>query len=247
MTNENLVKLYQQGNKKALESLINNNIGIVTKIALKYNNLNKAMELDDLIQCGYIGLINAADKYKFDLDHPTSFITYAFVSIKYEILSCVNGKGSREKGNNELYNSCTSLYTQVNSDGESNFIDFIDSDDRSIENIEDKLYFEQLRKELEQAMRDNNTLVEREILKLYCGFDVNPIQLEEIAELLSMKYVKVKNLKSKALREIRNSVWGRTKGKKYKDEIIGERTFGYIAVENKIDEELEELRNLYSI
>ncbi len=247
MTNEKLVKLYQQGDKEALEELINNNMGIVKKIALKYNNLNKTIELDDLIQCGYIGLIKAADRYRFDLDNPTNFITYAFVLIKQEILSCVNGRGSREKGNNELYNSCTSLYTPVSNDSESDLIDFIESSDKSIENIEDKIYFNQLRKELEQAMRDNNTLTEREILKLCYGWEVNPIQLEEIAGLLSMKYVVVRNLKAKALRKIRNSVWCRTVGKKYKEEIIGECTFGYAAVENKIDEELKELRNLYSL
>lgn len=247
MTNEKLVKLYQQGDKEALEELINNNMGIVKKIALKYNNLNKTIELDDLIQCGYIGLIKAADRYRFDLDNPTNFITYAFVLIKQEILSCVNGRGSREKGNNELYNSCTSLYTPVSNDSESDLIAFIESSDKSIENIEDKIYFNQLRKELEQAMRDNNTLTEREILKLCYGWEVNPIQLEEIAGLLSMKYVVVRNLKAKALRKIRNSVWCRTVGKKYKEEIIGECTFGYAAVENKIDEELKELRNLYSL
>lgn len=247
MTNEKLVKLYQQGDKEALEELINNNMGIVKKIALKYNNLNKTIELDDLIQCGYIGLIKAADRYRFDLDNPTNFITYAFVLIKQEILSCVNGRGSREKGNNELYNSCTSLYAPVSNDSESDLIDFIESSDKSIENIEDKIYFNQLRKELEQAMRDNNTLTEREILKLCYGWEVNPIQLEEIAGLLSMKYVVVRNLKAKALRKIRNSVWCRTVGKKYKEEIIGECTFGYAAVENKIDEELKELRNLYSL
>lgn len=247
MTNENIVKLYQQGDKEALEKLINNNIGIVKKIALKYNNLNKIIELDDLIQCGYIGLINAADRYRFDLENPTSFITYAFVLIKQEILSCVNGRSSKDKANNVLNTSCTSLYAPVNDDSESDLIDFIESNDKSIENIEDELYFKQLRKELEQAMRDNNTLTEREILKLCYGWEANPMQLEEISELLSMKYVKCRNLKAKALRKIRNSVWCRTSGKKYKEELIGECTFGYAAVEKKIDEELEELRNLYSM
>lgn len=241
--NEILVKLYQQGDKKSLEYLVNNNIGMVKKIALKYNNLNSIAELDDLIQCGYIGLIKAADSYRFDLDNPTNFITYAFVLIKREVLSCVNGRGSREFGNNELYRSCTSLYEQVNNYDEPEIIDFIDSNDRSIENIEDKLYFEQLRKELDRVMRDNNTLTEREILKLYCGWDMNPINLNEISELLSISCIMVRNLKSKALRKIRNSIWGRTIGKKYKDEIIGLCATGYIEVENKIDDELKELRN----
>ena len=47
MSNEQLVLLYQQGNKKTLESLIESNMGIIKKIAIKYNNLNKLIELEE--------------------------------------------------------------------------------------------------------------------------------------------------------------------------------------------------------
>ncbi|NSB33984.1 hypothetical protein [Clostridium saccharoperbutylacetonicum] len=51
-------------------------------------------------------------------------------------------------------------------------------------------------------------------------------------------------LKSKALRKIQNSVWGRTTGKKYRDEIIGPYECTYRDVEKKFD---DELRSLYSM
>lgn len=52
MSNEELVLLYQQGNKKALESLIEANEGIVKKLANKLNGINKMVEFDDLVQAG---------------------------------------------------------------------------------------------------------------------------------------------------------------------------------------------------
>lgn len=49
-------------------------------------------QLDDLVQAGIIGLINAASKYNNDLENKAVFITYAFQYIKREIFSCVNGR-----------------------------------------------------------------------------------------------------------------------------------------------------------
>lgn len=54
MSNEELVTLYQNGDKQVLEGLIENNEGIVRKLAYKYRNINKLLELDDLIQSGYV-------------------------------------------------------------------------------------------------------------------------------------------------------------------------------------------------
>ena len=78
MANEELVFLYQMGDKKALDKLVEQNSGIVHKIARKFN-LEKinAVDEEDLISEGYIGLIKAANSYKFEIENRASFITYA--------------------------------------------------------------------------------------------------------------------------------------------------------------------------
>ena len=86
MSNEELVLLYQQGDKKALESLIEVNSGIVKKLANKFYGINKMVEFDDLVQAGTIGLMAAANKYDNDLKDKAGFITYAFQYIKREII-----------------------------------------------------------------------------------------------------------------------------------------------------------------
>ena len=96
MTNEELVLLYQKEDKQALESLIYNNSGIIRKIANKFYGINKMIEFDDLIQVGVIGLITAAKKYDINMENKANFITYAFYYIKREIVSCVNGRSSKD-------------------------------------------------------------------------------------------------------------------------------------------------------
>ena len=114
----------------------------------------------------------------------------------------------------------------------------------SMENVEDKLYLSQLRNELEQAMTQTNTLREREILKLHYGWDIEPIVLKDIGEIFNVEAARVKQIESMAMRKIRNSKWGRTTGKKYRDEIIGSYKCNYVSVEKKFD---DELKNLYAM
>jgi RNA polymerase sigma factor (sigma-70 family) len=216
MSNEELVLLYQQGNIKALESLIEANEGIVKKLANKFNGINKMIEFDDLVQAGIIGLINAANKYNNELENKASFITYAFQYIKREIFSCVNGRSEKEISNNKLYNSCVSLDVPIQEDNDIQLKDTIESIDYGFENVEEKIYIKQLREELEDAMLDNNTLKEREILQLCYGWNYQKIfTYKEVAETLNISINSIPQIKFNALRKLRNSTWGKEKVKEY--------------------------------
>lgn len=73
MSNEELVKLYQEGNKEALKELIEQNRGIIFKMANKfYIGQTNSISVEDLEQEGYIGLMIAAQKYKFDKEKKQS-------------------------------------------------------------------------------------------------------------------------------------------------------------------------------
>ncbi|MEG2457997.1 MAG: sigma-70 family RNA polymerase sigma factor [Bacilli bacterium] len=79
MTNEELVVLYQQGNKKALEKLIENNQKFIYKVANKfYTKGISSIDKEDLIQEGTIGFIIACNKYDINNEKKALFITYAF-------------------------------------------------------------------------------------------------------------------------------------------------------------------------
>ena len=76
---------YQNINSTNKEELIKGCLGIVRKIAWHYHGrVKNIIEIDDLIQIGMLGLVNAADK--FTKQPGVSFASYARIRIKGEIV-----------------------------------------------------------------------------------------------------------------------------------------------------------------
>lgn len=217
MTNEELVYLYQQGNKQALDELIENNKGIVFKIVNKFNiELNRTIEIEDLEQEGYIGLVIAAEKYDFNNEKKAAFITYAVNWIYQRIYRFVCGASDKDLANIKLNNSCTSLNIPTDEEGEMELIDYIEGVDYSFENMEEKIYNEQLHQELEQVMNETLTLREREVIKFNYGWNnIEPMTLKEIGNILNISIEATRQIKQKGFRKIRTSKWARINFKKF--------------------------------
>ncbi len=79
--NKALLERCISGDKKAIDSFVNDNLGLVKSIAYRF--CGRGQELEDLIQIGSIGLIKAIRG--FDLSYNTEFSTYAFPLITGEI------------------------------------------------------------------------------------------------------------------------------------------------------------------
>ncbi|RXI49126.1 sigma-70 family RNA polymerase sigma factor [Clostridium tetani] len=202
MTNEELVYLYQNGDKQALESLIEQNKGIVYKLVNKfYIEGTNSIDKEDLEQEGFIGMITAANKYDFNNPKKANFITYAIHWIYAKISRYINQKNT----NNEI-----SVYTPTNEE-DTTLLDMLEDEKNQYEVIEDRLYHEQLRNELETVMRENNTLREREVLKLNYGWDNEPMTMKEIGELFNVTGSMARQIKVKAMRKIRSTSWARKK------------------------------------
>ncbi|ABP67249.2 RNA polymerase, sigma 28 subunit, FliA/WhiG family [Caldicellulosiruptor saccharolyticus DSM 8903] len=78
---EELISKAKNGDKKARQELIENNLALVWSIVKKF--VVKGIEADDLFQIGCIGLIKAVDR--FDLSFNVRFSTYAVPMIIGEI------------------------------------------------------------------------------------------------------------------------------------------------------------------
>ena len=81
INNIELIELSKNGDKNALEKLVENNIGLVRSIALRFRD--RGVEYEDLIQIGSIGIIKAIKS--FDKSYNTAFSTYAVPMIIGEI------------------------------------------------------------------------------------------------------------------------------------------------------------------
>ena len=221
--NEELVLRYQKGERSALDKLIENNMGIIYKMANKFYTQNSnAIDKEDLIQEGVIGLIIAAKKYDFNKPNKANFMTYSVHWIYQRLYRFVVGSSSKEIGNNKLNNSCTSLNTPIGEAGETELEEFIEDKDYSFENKEEQIYLEQLRQELEKAMIECNSLREIEVLKLRYGWNGQKIMtLEEIGEVFNASMQMIKTIQYRALRKLRNSRWVRVNYREFLE-------YGYI-------------------
>ena len=76
-----LLELAHQGDKKARDTLIEENMGLVWCIVKRFQN--RGVELEDLVQIGSICLIKAVDK--FNAEYNVQFSTYAVPMIAGEI------------------------------------------------------------------------------------------------------------------------------------------------------------------
>lgn len=76
-----LIGRAHQGDKKARDTLFEENIGLVWSIVKRFQN--RGVEMEDLFQIGSIGLLKAVDK--FDLSYDVKFSTYAVPMIAGEI------------------------------------------------------------------------------------------------------------------------------------------------------------------
>ena len=81
INNLELIELSKTGDKRALEELVENNIGLVRSIAARFRD--RGVEYEDLVQIGSIGIIKAIKS--FDKSFNTAFSTYAVPMIIGEI------------------------------------------------------------------------------------------------------------------------------------------------------------------
>lgn len=207
MTNEELVELYQGGDKNALEDLIEQNKGLVYKLVNKfYTDKTNSFDIEDLEQEGIMGLMIAAAKYDFNNEKKASFSTYAFNWIYSKIQRFVTQKNTNDE---------TSLNIQLGNDGDAELMNTIEDMDYAFENVEEQIYIGQLRSELEQAMYSNITLMEIEVIKLHYGWDIKKMSYEDVGELLNVSSVRIQTIELKALRKLRNSAWGLNRKKEF--------------------------------
>lgn len=211
MTNEELVRLYREGNNNALDKLVEQNMGIVHKIASKFKVRDHSIDNDDLIQEGVMGLIIAAELYDFENEKKAKFITYAVNWIHQKIYKLVVGHSEKNRKNKEFNNNCASLNSPVGEEGEGELQDIISCEDCSFENVEERIFMEQLHQDLEYVMHKYLSLFEREVLKLRYGWnDSKPMTRVEIQELFNLTSHRARDLEFRGLMKLRRTPWAKT-------------------------------------
>ncbi len=149
MSNEELVKLIQKGERELLSELWEGVRGYIAKTARSYMvcyDGRYGVELDDLIQSGFIAMVNAAESYT---PGDAKFLTWFTYHLKTAFAEAANRRTLGQKQN--PLHSASSLYEPVDEEGDLLLIDTIPGDD-AFEEVEAKIYRQQLRADLEAIL-----------------------------------------------------------------------------------------------
>ena len=220
-----LAKEIKKGNQDALDKLVRANLRFVVSVAKQYQN--RSLPLNDLINEGNLGLIKAAKK--FDETKGFKFISYAVWWIRQSILQSLNDnartirlpanviqelhKAKKEAKNDEvklskkLENLPTTLNLSkpINEDGDT-LLELIPNEEAD---SPDAQFYDMgaLKRELIETM---SVLDEREavIIKEYFGLVGYPKTLAKIGEDFGLTKERVRQIKEKALRKLRNESEG---------------------------------------
>ena len=87
---EELINRAQSGDREALDTLVNENTGLIWSVAKRF--LGRGTEMDDLYQLGCLGFLKAVEG--FDNSYGTHFSTYAVPKIAGEIRRFLRDDGA---------------------------------------------------------------------------------------------------------------------------------------------------------
>lgn len=207
--------------EKIYKELLEGNLRFVITVAKKYQN--QGLDLSDLIAEGNYGLLKAIKN--FDWSKNNRFISYAVWWIKQAILQSLNEnsrtirlpvnivqemqkeKKDNEKTHKELSDKFASLPKlidldmNINEDGDT-LIDVIKNE--NVESPDEIFSTKDLLKE--KMMSIMSVLDDREkiIIEDYYGISGTPRTLEDIGLEFSLTKERVRQIKEKALRKLRN-------------------------------------------
>lgn len=189
-----LTQLYQQGNGKARDRLVEHNLRLVVYIAKKFEN--SGVNIEDLISIGTIGLIKAVNTFKPDKN--IKLATYASRCIENEILMYLR-KVSQQKLD-------ISLDEPLNTDWDGNELllsDVLGSDGLE---INDNVEQEDERRILYSCMDD---LSERERLIMNMRFGMGGEKehtQKEVADELGISQSYISRLEKRILLKLKKDI-----------------------------------------
>lgn len=201
MSNEELVKLIQKGERDKILSLWEGVKLYIAKVANSYVRLTegKYAEFDDLIQSGFIAMVEAAES--FDIDGEAKFITWLSYYIKTAFAEAMNRKTPKQR--KDPIHNAQSLLTPLFEDesGETTLQDTIAAPD-AFEDIERKIYLEQLHEALEDVLQ---TIPQdrADVLRQHF-FESN--SLTDIARKNNVSIERVRAIKHNGLQNIRRKI-----------------------------------------
>lgn len=195
--------------ERTKKEIVLENLPLVKKIASKiYKRLPEGtIEFDELVNVGVIGLIKAVENYN---EVKAKFSTYAYIKIRGEILDFLRRldplpRNLRNKLKNSKWDEVKEeavffLSIEENLFGNSDGIKIKDTLTSNVLDPEEEI---EKKEKIELLSNAINKLSEKEQLVLQLVF-VEELDLKSIAEILNISVSRVSQIKTNALKKLRN-------------------------------------------
>jgi len=221
MTNEELVKAYQEGNKEAMDRIVEQNKGLVNLIVNQYYNLSEIsyLDRDDLEQVCYIGLMEAVRGFDHSLGF--KFTSYASTAIKGQISRGLRVSSPWEKRSDRESDLCNivSAHQYLPGSDDMTYMDMIEDPaaknaySLALEEMDRLILRDDLFDVLDRVFNPDD--MEKNVIILKYGLNGHAYTAKEIGELYDVSPERAHQWSVKGLRRIRSSNAGRVLQKKY--------------------------------
>ena len=213
-----LLENVQKGEEGALEELMQENIGLVKSIALRYKG--RGTDYEDLVQIGCIGMIKAARS--FDFTYKTTLRDDGPIKVSRTLRKLgaeamreqerIRKEEGREPRISELAKCCAvgeeelvqaleavypvhSLYEAAGKGEDGRLLDLLPEEDEQLEKITDRLALRQAVSELGELQRQI----------VYLRYD-KELSQEQTGRILGISQVKVSREEKKIIEELRKKL-----------------------------------------
>ena len=200
MSNEDLARGIQEGHGELYGELWEQCRGLIARAALRYFTAHRpacdraGVVVDDLIQCGFLALVDAVRYYNPETGY--QFSTFLSLPLKNAFNACSGVRTSKRDG--ILF--CSSLDEPLGEEADGETIgDLVPDPQDGMEEAEERLNREQQRAALEKAL----DLIPQEFAAVIRARYFDGDSLERIGEKLDMSRATIRQREAKGLRKLR--------------------------------------------
>ena len=188
-----------QGDERALNRLIEANLRFVVVIARQYQGQGLSME--DLVSEGNLGLMKAARK--FDATRGLRFVNYAVVFIRQQIEKAVCKESDEQRVESTRDGQTRSVDAPLGSKANVSLLSVLVNADSP--QADQRVYNASLEDAIERSLQ---TLNEREtvVVNAYFGIGEERQTMTEIAERMSLKRERVRQIRDRAVRRLKKNM-----------------------------------------
>ena len=188
-----------QGDERALNRLIEANLRFVVVIARQYQGQGLSME--DLVSEGNLGLMKAARK--FDATRGLRFVNYAVVFIRQQMEKAVRKESDEQRVESTRDGQTRSVDAPLGSKANVSLLSVLVNADSP--QADQRVYNASLEDAIERSLQ---TLNEREtvVVNAYFGIGEERQTMAEIAERMSLKRERVRQIRDRAVRRLKKNM-----------------------------------------